>query len=169
MHEPLVFTQERVLFGPDIPAPVNALLQQAVAARDDAELAEELLWRAQRMNPAQLEVYVALYKFYFYRKRLEEAERAARLALEEAARQGGFAADWAVLDRVSADWSRPGGPERVYLYTLKALGFIRLRLPDFRSGEAILWKLAELDPEDQVGGSVLLDLAEGLRENVRDE
>ncbi|MEJ2645705.1 MAG: hypothetical protein P8180_12380 [Gammaproteobacteria bacterium] len=162
----LLFPDEGVMFGRNIPAPVDALLQQAARAYDDSARAEALLWQARRMNPAQLEVYVALYKFYFYKRRLEEAEAVARDALDTAAGQGGFDPDWKSLARGAADWQRPDGPERVYLYTLKALGFIRLRRMDFTGGEAILDKLAELDPDDQVGGSVLRELASGLREVV---
>lgn len=166
MCNQLLFPKERILFGRNIPAPVNALLQQAVNAYGDTERAEDLLWQAQRMDPAQLEVYIALYKFYFYQYRLDEAESVAREALRRAAEAGGFAADWNALGLDSTDWTRSEGPERIYLYSLKALGFIRLRQLDFEGGEAILARLAALDPDDQVGGSVLLELAEGLREVV---
>ena len=74
--------------------PVDALLQQAVRAYDDSARAEALLWQARRMNPAQLEADVALYKLYFYKLRLEEAEAVARDALDTAAGQGGFDTDW---------------------------------------------------------------------------
>jgi tetratricopeptide (TPR) repeat protein len=168
MGAQVIIPDERVLFGKDIPPAVNALLQQAVKAYEDTERAETLLRQAQRMNPDQLEVYIALYKFYFYKLRLTEAEVVVREALARAARQGGFDADWRVLGPASAFWSQPDGPERVYLYSLKALGFIRLRLLDFGGGEAILNKLAELDPQDQVGGTVLLELAAGLREAHED-
>lgn len=162
----LLFPEDGVMFGPNIPAALDAVLQQAAQAYDDPARAEALLWQARSMNPAQLEVYIALYKFYFYKRRLEEAESVARDALLCAAEQGGFDGDWSALHADSADWRRPNGPERVYLYTLKALGFIRLRRMDFAGGEALLDKLAELDPDDQVGGSVLQELAAGLREVV---
>lgn len=160
----LLFLDERVLFAPNMEPAVNALLQQAVAAYSDTERAEDLLWQAQRMAPRQLEVYIALYKFYFYKYRLEDAERVAGMALAQAAEQGGFSADWRLLSVASTDWCRDGA-ERVYLYSLKALGFIRLRRGDADGGTAILEKLTELDPTDQVGGSVLMDLAAGARDD----
>lgn len=159
---------EGVMFGRDIPGPIDSLLQQAVSAYEDTERAESLLDQAYRLDPDQLEVYIARYKFYFYKLRLEEAEAVAREALQRAADQGGFDPDWARLTSTSANWSAGEGPERIYLYTLKALGFIRLRRMDFAGGEAILDKLAQLDPEDQVGGSVLIQLAEGLREQAEE-
>jgi len=159
-----LFPDEGVLFGRQVPADINVYLQRAVQAYDDTAEAEQLLWAAHRLNPEQLEVYIALYKFYFYKYRLLDAERVCRLALTTCARLGGFAADWRELDISSADWQVSEGPERVYLYSLKALGFIRLRRLDFNEGQQILEKLRELDVQDQVGGSVLLDVAAGMRE-----
>lgn len=145
---------------------INAYLQQAVYAYHDTQVAENLLWQAQRLNPLQLEVYVALYKFYFYKYRLMDAERVARQTLNVCAQQGQFEPQWEKLDLKSANWYNPQDAERIYLYTLKALGFIRLRRLDFCEGLKILEKLRELDPKDQVGGSVLLEVAEGMREVI---
>jgi tetratricopeptide (TPR) repeat protein len=164
MCDQLLFVKEQMMFGRNIPPEINLRMQQAVAAYEDTDRAEQLLWDAHKLNPEQLEVYIALYKFYFYKKRLAEAEKVAREALAVSARVGKFPADWQMLTRDSADWQQHDGPERVYLYTMKALGFIRLRLDDYQEGEAILNKLQILDPDDQVGGSVLLELASGLRE-----
>lgn len=162
----LLFPKEQVLFAPNIAPEVNALLQSAVHAYDDTERAESLLWQAHELDPDQLEVYIALYKFYFYKYRLDEAQQVTEQALAHAARLGGFPADWQALTPDSANWSVFDGPERIYLYSLKALGFIRLRRMDFEGGEAILNKLTELDPQDCVGGSVLLELAAGLSETT---
>ena len=159
MSNVMPFYDDRVLFATDLPERVNAILQQAVAAYDDTRRAEDLLWQAQQLGPEQLAVYVALYKFYFYKNYLADAERVVLMALKQSAEQGGFDPDWRLLTPVSTDWSVGDGPQRYYLYSLKALGFIHLRLEDAVMGSAILQKLSQLDPEDQVGGSVLMDLA----------
>jgi len=158
MHE------ERVMFGVNIPDDINACLQQAVAAYDTPELAERLLWQAQQLNPNQLEVYVALYKFYFYKNWIDEAQAAVFVALKKSAELGNFNADWNKLTPVSADWFSHEPPQRLYLYALKALSFIRLRQSDVGGAENILKKLEELDPTDQVGGSVLQQLAQAMRD-----
>jgi hypothetical protein len=93
---------------------------------------------------------------------LEDAERVARLALEMCAQVGGFAANWTDLTASSADWTKFSGAERVYLYTLKALVFIRLRRGDLAEAQLLLDKLRELDPQDLVGSSVLASVAAGL-------
>lgn len=161
-----LFSDEGVLFGHDIDPEVNVYLQQAVHAHGEADIlkAEELLWCAQRLKPEQLEVYIALYKFYFYKNRLAEAERVARLGLEMSAQVGGFSANWMQLNRDSAEWDRPRSAERVYLYTLKALAFICLRSMKFADSQQVLEKLQELDPLDQVGGSVIREVAAAMQE-----
>jgi hypothetical protein len=138
---------------------VTALLAEAAAAHSEGARAEILLKAAQHADPHCLAVYFALYKFYFYRGRLNEAERAALDGLAEAAAQGGFGDDWNQLHAGSADWTPATGAARFYLFSLKALAFIRLRRGRTTEAAAILAKLADLDPTDQVGGSVIRSLA----------
>ena len=159
---PTSVLEERVVFGRDIPPAVNACLQEAVACADDFERARELFYRARDMQPDQLEVYIALYKFCFYRGHLDEAEQVALDALQQSAKRGGFTADWQALETASTDWSLHEGPARVFLYSLKALAFIRLRKGDHDVAKNILAKLQQLDTQDLVGGSVIMTLAEAL-------
>lgn len=160
----VAFHEDRVMFGVNIPAEINAFLQRAVATYDDSPLAESLLWQAQQLDPTQLEVYVALYKFYFYKNRISEAEQIVLQSLRQSAELGGFSADWNQLTPASTDWYSTASPQRLHLYALKALSFIRLRQSDVGGAESILAKLHELDPTDQVGGSVLQQLANAMRE-----
>jgi tetratricopeptide (TPR) repeat protein len=160
----VAFQEDRVMFGVDIPSHINACLQKAVAAYDDSETAEKLLWQAHKLDPNQLEVYVALYKFYFYKNRVDEAEAVVLQSLKQAAELGRFDADWKRLTPSSSDWYSTANPQRLYLYALKALSFIKLRRSDVEGAQSILAKLRELDPTDQVGGSVLQDLATAMQE-----
>lgn len=160
----MAFHEDRVTFGVNIPSNINACLQQAVAAYEDSDTAENLLWQAQKMDPGQLEVYVALYKFYFYKNRIDEAEDVVFMALLQSAMQGNFPSDWRKLSESSTNWYSIENPQRLYLYALKALSFIRLRQSDVQGAESILDKLQELDPTDQVGGSVLRQLAIAMKD-----
>jgi tetratricopeptide (TPR) repeat protein len=164
MDNLLAFSQEDLFFGENIPTDVRLILQGAIDAYEQTEKAESLLLEALQRAPDQLEVYIALYKFYFYKKRLDDAQRIVQLTLKKAAELGGFPPEWDKLTPRSADWSLATGEERVYLFTLKALAFIRLRLSDLAGAEAILLKLQDLDPQDQVGSSVISGLADGLKE-----
>ena len=141
------------------PPRIEAILRQAANSYADTTSAEFLLWTALKTDPECLGSYFSLYKFYFYKRMLSDAEEVALLALETAARQGGFDADWTRLDAQSSDWQRVDAPQHFYLFTLKALAFIRLRLGRGDESNALLAKLQELDPLDTVGASVIRDLA----------
>ncbi len=161
MHPP-VLIDETVSFGPAVRPSTNNRLQYAVAARyrDNSE-AENMLWEARAEDPTCLPVYFALYKFYANSKKLDRAERAARLAIAESARQAGISADWEKLDGESPKlYASEAG--LFYLFSLKALGFIKLRRGHLQEAGTILGHLARLDPDDLSGGSVVRGLAESV-------
>lgn len=149
----------RMAFG-DVPEHIDQRLQAAVAARTDPKRCEELLWEAHRLGPRVLPVFYALYKFYFSKLRLNDAERVALIGLDAAAAQGGYPADWRALTAGSTDWDALG-MARFTLFTLKALAFISLRRGNAEQAAAILAKLAEVNPADHVGWRVVEALARG--------
>jgi tetratricopeptide (TPR) repeat protein len=153
---------QRAFYAGDVPARASRLLQEAISVYADTARAENLLKQAQREAPEALSVYFSLYKFYFYKGDLERAEQSARQALETAARQGGFSDDYPSLMANTVDWTRHDGPGHFYLFSLKALAFIRLRRGDKPGCEQILQKLAELDSADTVGASVIGSIAAGV-------
>ena len=160
------FIDDVILFSLDIPPPVNALLQEAViATRRDKKKAEQLFTRAYQLDPHCLQTYFALYKFFFHQTRLMEAEYFVLAGLEEAARQGGFPVDYQRLYREKSRWDLYANETSLfYLYTLKALAFIKLRQSHVTLAETILAILKELDPEDRSGASVIMQLVEAVRE-----
>lgn len=149
-------------YASGVPPEVGGLLEEAMGAYHDMPRAEALLLEARNRAPEALAVYFSMYKFYFYKGRLADAEAAVRAALATAARQGGFPDDYRVLTPETIDWHRHDSPQHFYLFSLKALAFIRLRQGDTPGCEALLGKLGELDSADTVGGSVIGSLAAGL-------
>lgn len=145
----------------DLPPRVAGYLAAAAASGGDWREAESLLWRAQATAPDCLYVYYALYKFYFSRNRLKDAEHVACLALDVAARRAGIPADWRLLDSTACEWGRVDAPQHFYLFSLKALAFIRLRQLRLDDANAILAKLQQIDPDDTVGASVIRAYAYG--------
>ena len=162
----VLFHSEEIYFGDNIPADVKHVLLEATRVYPDLAATEALLEKAHDMAPRQLEVYYARYKFYFYNKRLELAEKVARQGLKEAALQAGFDEDWTSLDQDATNWSQPDDTVRFYLYTLKALGFILMRQERFSESESVLKNLARLDQLDHVGGSVVKDILSGIQESA---
>lgn len=163
---PVSFVEERVMFSPNMPGQVNNLLQAAVAASSvDQSRAEMLFLQAQALDRHCLQTYFALYKFYFFQKRLVDAERIVIAGLEEAARQGGFPSDYRRLTKDHEKWNLYANEITLfYLYTLKALAFIKLRLGFTIDAQLVLSHLRQLDPEDLSGASVIMDLAAGVIE-----
>lgn len=156
----------QVHFGFDLAPEVEGLLQRAATTVGDSEAALAALESARDLAPHRLEVLQALYKFLCYRGELTRALDVVTESLDRAAEQGGFRADWNALSLRSADWDRPRGAARSYLYSLKALAFIRLRQNDLDTANSVLGALARLDPEDLVGAQVVRDLAERMTEDA---
>lgn len=164
MDSSVAYIENTVLFSPNLLPATNNRLQYAVAARhrDNSE-AENLLWEARAEDPTSLPVYFALYKFYANCKRFDRAERAARLALAESARQAGMPSDWEKLSRSPIRHSVYATEAGLfYLFSLKALAFIKLRRQHLQEAGEILRHLRRLDPEDRSGGSVVASLAEAV-------
>jgi hypothetical protein len=144
----------------DLPPKVAGYLQAAGAAKHWRE-AEDLLWRAQTCDPSCLHVYYTLYKLYFRYQRLSDADRVVCLALDCAAKQAHISADWRGLTKDVCDWQAVASAQHFYLFSLKALAFIRLRQQRLAEAQVILAKLHEIDPQDSVGASVIEAYATG--------
>lgn len=144
-----------------LPPRVAGYLAAAAEAIKEWREAELLLWRAQATDPDCLYVYYNLYKLYAIHNRLSDAERAIYMALDISAHQAGIDSEWQLLERNACDWSRVDAPQHFYLFSLKALAFIRLRQQRLDDTNQILAKLREIDPDDSVGASVIAAYAEG--------
>ena len=154
-----------IAFGFGLPSEVERLRQLAASRVASHVESLDALNQARALAPDQIEVLVALYKFHFYRGDIDLAEQYAEQTLVESARQGGFDSTWEGLDAGSTNWDEPRGPARTYLYSLKAMAFIYLRQCRPDEAELVLSALCRLDPSDRVGGGVVVELAEVLRES----
>lgn len=152
-----LFTGEEAneLFGGDASPTIRHLIEQArqVSRQEGAAL----LWTAALMSPGDLPVYYLLYKLHASLGELEPALDAATKGLAVAAQQAGLPPDWTRVNPGDADFSHPG-PARFWLFTLKAMAFLRLRegRPDL--SRQLLAQIQRLDPEDQLGASVVATL-----------
>lgn len=103
-------------------------------------------------------MYYALYKHHAGRREFEQAERAARRGLHEAALQAGLAADWRQVSAgdlpVGVDFSG-NGPARFWLFTLKALAFIALRSQRPAEARELLAQISRLDSGARIGNEVI--------------
>jgi tetratricopeptide (TPR) repeat protein len=157
-----------VQFGFGIAPEADAHLQRAAHLVGHRDQSLTALQDAYAAAPDQVETLIAMFKLHFYQGETAKAESLVEEALIKASSQGGFVNDWTRLDHQSADWDNPQGAGRLYLYSLKALAFIRLRQDDWESARALLAALEHIDPDDQVGADVIRDLLDGVDREVDD-
>jgi len=133
----------------------------AAAAQNYATGAAELpLLKAYFLAPESLNVLVALNRFYYYQHRLEDALNATLKALAVIRPMIAFPEDWRDLQGEHIS-TVPAGlltQVRLYLFTLKAIGFLYMRLENLDVSQAIFEKLVELDSKDRIGAQGLLEL-----------
>lgn len=157
----LDFPAQDLYFDQPTAPEVLDLLEQAAQAYASGG-AEPLLARAHELAPGNLLVLVALYRFFYYQHRLEDALGIAERALENAAEGLGLPLDWRCL--TPADLDRGARVSmtllRFHLQALKGAGYLMLRLGDPLGARERLTTLVALDEADRLGGAALLALAE---------
>tara|TARA_R110002167_G_scaffold2226_10_gene11462 strand:+ start:11556 stop:12074 length:519 start_codon:yes stop_codon:yes gene_type:complete len=149
---------------------VQRLLREPIDIARDWHRAERLLQQVAEHLPEQLEVQIALYKMYAYANCFDASRQLIEQVLQRAAQQAGFQPDWRLLTPASTPFDTLlangiHGPVRLYLYSMKALGFVSLRAGNIALAEQVLAKLLALDPSDEVGGSVVYQMALSLTDD----
>lgn len=148
---------ERTCFGGNLPEQVEQHLRLAGIHYQDYAVAESHLFQAQALAPGHAAVLIALYRFYFYKGRLDNALEVAERCLVKAAHDNGLNEDWRRVSRGDADFgSYEAILPRFYLFTLKGYGYLSMRLGRLEDSHAALTKMLELDPSDKLNATVLL-------------
>lgn len=132
---------------------VNALIAQAGLLRDRPHEALPLLEQARAAAPRHPAPLIALYRFYFYAHQLALARAVGEdaLAIARTALGPNFGDE-----PPSDDAARYDAAVRFYLFTLKGLAYLSLRLGVLEDAHLMLDELRRLDPQDRVGGALLL-------------
>ena len=151
------------VLGGGLPAEVEALISEAGLVRQDRDRALPLLLEAKALAPRHPATLIALYRFHFYGHDLHAARevaweslRVARQAIVSGAPEDRPCDDELVLSEPITDEQARFDPSvRFYLFTLKGLAYLSLRLGDVDLGRRALQVLQVLDPQDRVGGALL--------------
>ena len=132
----------------------------------DAELP---LLKAYFLAPESLNVLVALNRYYYYQHRLEDALQATLKALAVIRPLIDFPEDWRELQpsHLSNAPTELLTQVRLYLFTLKAIGFLNMRLENLDVSQGIFEKLVGLDSMDRIGAKGLLELVVKRKEECR--
>ncbi|TCS61767.1 hypothetical protein [Varunaivibrio sulfuroxidans] len=153
-----------------LPARAKALIDQASAATvfgvgqgASFKIAEAHLQEAQKIAPDHLSVLVALYRFYFYTHRLEDSLDVAHRAIGLLAERLGLPASWNEVSPEMLEEASAGAMPlvRFYLQSLKAVGYLHLRLGAPERAQAALDKVQACDSNDRLGARVLSVWARG--------
>jgi tetratricopeptide (TPR) repeat protein len=140
---------------------VKELIAQAAEDYSNGD-AEFPLLRAYFLAPESLNVLVALNRFYYYQHRLEDALSATYKALAVIRASIDFPENWQDLQQQHIDNAANLTKVRLYLFTLKAVGFLNMRLHRLELSQQIFEKLVSLDSKNRIGAQALLDLLKNL-------
>jgi len=157
----LDFEAEGLYFEQADVAGVKELIAQAAEDYSNGN-AEFPLLRAYFLAPESLNVLVALNRFYYYQHRLEDALSATYKALAVIRASIDFPEHWQDLQQQHLDSTPNLTQVRLYLFTLKAVGFLNMRLHRLELSEQIFEKLISLDSKNRIGTQALLDLLKNL-------
>lgn len=144
---------------------VELLVAQAARLYGQAA-AENCLLRAYFLAPEHLSVLVALYRYYFYQHRMEDALLVAERALDVTARRLHLVGGWRGIGRIALGEAAmlSMGLLRFHLLALKASAVVMLRLERLDEAGLRLAKIAEVDQRDALGVAPLLEIIATHRE-----
>ncbi len=156
LHE---FEGQRMYFDDPVSEPVQQLLDQAAHDYGEGD-AEAPLLKARALEPDNLSVLVALYRFYYYQHQLEDALNIAGDVMAQVGPEIGFPRQWQALsfnhlaNGVVASFTKV----RFYLLALKGAAYLNLRLGRQDIAVAMLSKVVEFDSKDRLSARALLNV-----------
>lgn len=155
------------VLGAGLPVEAEHYLCMAGQAYANDAVAERHLRRAREIAPDHAAVLIALYRFYFYKGRLDEALEIACTCLAKAAVDIGLApklgSDWRLVTQQDAPFgSYDSILPRFYLFTLKGYAYLQMRTGNVIEGRDAAMKLLELDPDNKLGATVLLNVLDRM-------
>ena len=152
------FTNDLLYFEEPLSPLLVQLLEQAANRYGPA--AEPLLLEACEREPDSLTVLVALYRFYYYQHRYQDALIIAEQVMQVAGKRIELPDNWQDITMVHIinGTQHSFGLVRFYLFALKAAGYLNLRLGHFATGKSMLTKVVAMDTADRLGATILLDI-----------
>lgn len=146
---------ESAVLGGALPAAAEMALREASQSRGEPAAEGAALMRAMALAPEHPAVLIALYRNHFYAHHLQPARAVARRALAVGADALGLPSVWRDVPAQPLPGARHDPGTRFYLFALKGLAYLSLRLGDEGEARDALALLRALDPEDRVGGALI--------------
>ena len=141
------------VIGAGLSPQVEALIKEAGRLHHLPQQALPLLEQARAAAPRHPAPLIALYRYYFYSHDLALARATGEnaLAIARTALGPNFGDQ-----PPSHEATRTDPAVRFYLFTLKGLAYLNMRLDDMAEARLLLSELRRLDPQDHVSGALLL-------------
>lgn len=127
------------------------------------EDAEKYLLRAYFLAPEHLTVLVALYRYFYYRHRYNDAILTGTRAIRIAGEKLGLPDDFykMKLEHMSQAVTKSMTVTRFYMLAQKGVAYLELRTGNAESALKRLEKICEFDRSERLGAKSLLELARG--------
>lgn len=146
-----LYSFEPFHFSNNLPPDTRDKLKTIFANWSDSTAAEALVREIIDQTPDTLGVRIIAYRFYFYRRRSLEAADWALSCLSWLSGRLGLPEDWRQVTPEMADFSDWHAYTRLWLQSLTAYAYNMARLGRQAESLSALDKIAELDPDDQLG------------------
>lgn len=155
------FEAEDLYFNNPIDPEVAGLLDEAASLYPEPET-ETLLLRAYFLAPQDLNVLVALYRYFYYQHRLPDALIVAQKAISVSGKRLSLPEDWRHLTRLHLGQGVLVSMTltRFYLMAHKGAGYLEMRLGELADAVGRLQTLVDIDTNDRLGVKALLVLAQ---------
>ncbi len=152
--------------GDGLPEDAERCLRAAAGSYLDEDRAERHLFEARRLAPTHIAVLIGLYRFYFYKGRLEDALDIAQQCVTRALLDNLLPLDWREVKRGDGRFGDfDAVSPRFFMFALKGYAYLQMRLGALDEGRAATVKLLELDPSDKIGARVLLSVLDRMGED----
>jgi len=154
-----------VLLGAGLPAEAQKHLDEAAVSYAEGDIALDHLRQAEVIAPNHPAVLIGLYRFFFYKGRLEECLEVCHICLAEAIYHNNLPDDWHQVQAGDADFGSYEMMPRFFLFVLKGYAYLQMRLGNLEEGLVATMKLLELDATDKIGATLLLEVYQRNKEN----
>ena len=151
------FESQMLYFDKPMSEEIDRLLLEASKAYSEGN-AEPILLKAFAIEPENLSVLVALYRFYYYQHRYPEAIDIAYQAMTVTAPMISFPDHWSeiTMRHLGIGVMKSFTTVRFYLLALKGCAYLHLRMNKIDQGVRMLNKVIEMDSQDRLGAKGLL-------------
>jgi tetratricopeptide (TPR) repeat protein len=140
-----------------VPENVRTLLIQAAEAWHDKVQSEHCIHQALQEADHYPDILVAACRYFYYQDEGAMALRMAQRILENVKLEEDLPDDWEHLKLILMN-RRCDPNVRLYLNTYAATGFIYAKMNDVEQATNITEKIQEVDPDDEIGASLLLEV-----------